>query len=188
MGRGKSPKIVDKDFSTHTDHHLQAQKKVVINDIPVPEPSKNQFLVKIHSASLCHSDLNLELRPEGTITIGHEGVGYIEKIHPSAEGKGFKVGDAIGFNYFNGCCFECDGCQVHNLYCETSQPKLLGFFENGFFQEYVGVDYQNCIILPKELDMKRSAPLFCAGITGSCESRSLFWLTTATPLSKKCIS
>lgn len=138
----------------------------MINDIPVPEPRENQFLIKIHSASLCHSDLNLELRPEKTVTIGHEGVGFIDKVHPSAEGKGFKVGDAVGFNYFNGCCFECDGCMVHNLRCENKQPALLGFFDNGFFQEYVAVDYQNCIILPKELDMKRSAPLFCAGITG----------------------
>lgn len=144
----------------------QKQKKVVINDVPIPVPGENQFLVKTHAASLCHSDLMPDLRPESTVTIGHEGVGYIDKIHPSAEGKGFKVGDAIGWNYFLGCCFECDGCQVHNLRCETSQPQLQGFFVDGFFQEYCIVDYHNAVIMPKELDMDRSAPLFCAGITG----------------------
>ncbi|KAL2355240.1 hypothetical protein BJ546DRAFT_679082 [Cryomyces antarcticus] len=27
------------------------QKKVVVNDVPIPEPGKNQFLIKIKSAS-----------------------------------------------------------------------------------------------------------------------------------------
>lgn len=107
-----------------------------------------------------------DLRPETTQTLGHEGVGYIEKIHPSAEGKGFQVGDAIGFNYFINCCFECDGCMVHNLRCETGKSQLQGFMVDGYFAEYAVVDYHNAIILPKSLDMKRTAPLFCAGITG----------------------
>jgi D-arabinose 1-dehydrogenase-like Zn-dependent alcohol dehydrogenase len=106
------------------------------------------------------------LRPETSVTLGHEGVGYIEKIHPSAEGKGFKIGDAVGFNYFIGCCFECDGCMVHNLRCEKGTSQLQGFVVDGFFQEYAIADYHNCVILPPYLDMKRSAPLFCAGITG----------------------
>lgn len=112
----------------------------------------------------------LDLRPEQTVTLGHEGVGFIEKLHPSAEGKGFKVGDAVGFNYFLGVCFECDGCQAHNMRCERSAPRLQGFVADGYFQEYCVVDWRNAVILPKELDMKRSAPLFCAGITGKVSS------------------
>ena len=141
---------------------------MVINDIPIPEPGENQFLVKIKSASLCHSDLMMEIRPKTDmpITVGHEGVGFIEKIHPSAEGKGFQVGDGIGFLYIIGCCFECEACMIHNLHCKTGKQKLQGFSADGFFAEYAVVDWQNAIILPKNLDMKRCAPLFCAGITG----------------------
>lgn len=38
------------------------------------------------------------LRPDDgkTYTLGHEGVGIVEKIHPSAEGKGFCAGDPVG--------------------------------------------------------------------------------------------
>jgi D-arabinose 1-dehydrogenase-like Zn-dependent alcohol dehydrogenase len=75
------------------------QQKVVINDIPKPSPAPNQFLVKIQSASLCHSDLMMEMRPDYPVTLGHEGVGHIESIGAEAENKGFKVGDAIGFDY-----------------------------------------------------------------------------------------
>ena len=148
--------------------------KIAINDVPIPEPSENQFLVKkIHSASLCHSNLINALRSETDMTLGHEGVGFIEKIHRSAEDEGFIAGDAIGFNYCLNCCFECDGCMVHNMRCETVKQQLQGFIVDGFFAEYAVIDYHNAIHLPKNLDMKRCAPIFCAGITGKISLRRL---------------
>ncbi|KAJ9636290.1 hypothetical protein H2199_007965 [Coniosporium tulheliwenetii] len=159
------------------------EKKVVINDVPIPEPSEGQFLVKIKSASLCHSDLMMDLRPPSNkpVTMGHEGVGYIEKIHPSAEDKGFKVGDAIGFLYIVGACYECEGCMVHNLHCQTGKQLLQGFTTDGFFAEYAVVDWQNAIKIPENLEFERCAPLFCAGITAfnavdSCELKPDQWL------------
>ena len=142
--------------------------KVVVNDVAIPEPGENQFLVKIASASLCHSDMMaIEAPREKPVTLGHEGVGYIEKLHPSSVGKGFKEGDAVGFLYIIGCCFECEGCQIHNLSCSSGKQLLQGFTTDGFFAEYAVVDYHNAVILPSNLDVKTSAPLFCAGITGA---------------------
>ncbi|KAI0455629.1 hypothetical protein F5B21DRAFT_503188 [Xylaria acuta] len=158
-------------------------KKVVIKDVPIPELWKDQLLVKIKSASLCHSDLMSLARDHGeTVTMGHEGAGIIEKIHPSAEGKGFKVSDPIGFNYFINVCYECDGCQIHNSRCEnTDLPTCQGFHTDGFFQEYVLVDYHTAVVLPPELDVRRASPLFCAGITAfnaidSCELQPGQWV------------
>ncbi|KAF2638755.1 alcohol dehydrogenase [Massarina eburnea CBS 473.64] len=156
-------------------------RKVVINDIPKPEPAPNQFLVKIQSASLCHSDLHMDVRPDYTVTLGHEGVGHIKSIGSGAENKGFKVGDAIGFHYFISCCFECEGCMVHNLRCETGNSKLQGFVVDGYFAEYAVVDWQNAVALPASLDISKAAPLFCAGITSfhsveSCELKEGQWL------------
>jgi propanol-preferring alcohol dehydrogenase len=94
------------------------------------------------------------------------GVGYVtSKIHPSAVGKGFKEGDAVGFLSIVGCCFECDGCQIHNLSCSSGKQLLQGNTTDGFFAEYA-VDYHNVVILPSNLDIKTAAPIFCAGITG----------------------
>ncbi|OAL57419.1 alcohol dehydrogenase [Pyrenochaeta sp. DS3sAY3a] len=157
------------------------QQKVVINDVPKPTAGPNQFLVKIQSASLCHSDLIKEMRPDHPVTLGHEGVGHIESIGSNVPQKGFEVGDAIGFNYFIDCCFECEGCMIHNLRCETGNQKLQGFAVDGFFAEYAVVDWQNAVKLPQNLDMSRSAPLFCAGITAfhsvdSCELKAGDWL------------
>jgi len=113
--------------------------------------------------------------------MGHEGVGYVEKV--GANVKGFQKGDRIGFLYIKGCCceyhtegcigrilmppVECDGCLVHNLNCERGTASIQGFGCDGFFAEYAAVDYHNAIILPDSLDMETSAPYFCAGITGN---------------------
>lgn len=80
------------------------QNKVAIEQVPVPEPGPNQFLVKLASASLCHSDI-MAIDAGQTATLGHEGAGYIERMHPSVEDKGFSIGDKIGFLYIIGCCF-----------------------------------------------------------------------------------
>ncbi|CAK7223748.1 hypothetical protein SBRCBS47491_005312 [Sporothrix bragantina] len=159
------------------------QNKVVVNEVPVPTPGPNQFLVKIKSASLCHSDLmNMERAAcDYPVTIGHEGCGHIVAFHPSAEGKGFKLGDAVGFGYFVDCCFECEGCMVHNSHCELGTAKIQGFNFDGYFAEYAIVDYHNGIVLDeKAWDLRTASAIFCAGITAfnsvdSCESKPGQW-------------
>jgi propanol-preferring alcohol dehydrogenase len=149
------------------------KKEVQINKIPIPEPAHNQMLIRIASASLCHSDLMaigeafVSVDRPKPVTLGHEGAGWVEQLHPSSEGKGFNVGDTVGFLYIIGCCFECDGCHVHNNHCTVSQAHTQGFTFDGFFAEYALVDWHGAMVLPKELDVRLSSPLFCAGCT--CE-------------------
>jgi propanol-preferring alcohol dehydrogenase len=63
------------------------------------------------------------------------------------------------------CCFECEGCQVSNLFCELGTQKIQGFNADGYFQEYVAVKYRNAVILPEGMDPAKVAPLCCAGVT-----------------------
>ena len=156
------------------------QNKIVINEVPIPEPGPNEILVKITSASLCHSDIISIERPnlEEPFTPGHEGVGIIEKLHSSSQGKGFKVGDAIGFLYILGCCFECEGCMVHNLQCLNGKPEIQGFTQPGFFAEYAIVDYRNAVILPEKWSLKTSSVFFCAGIT--CKLKACPWISSTS--------
>ena len=121
-----------------------SNSKVVVNNVPIPEPGEGQVLIKVAAASLCHSDLMHEFRPADlALTMGHEGVGIVEKIHPSAEGKEFKVGDKVGCLYINDCCFECESCQAHGTQCERPKrggAKIMGLTGDGFFAEYALVD------------------------------------------------
>ncbi|KAL4738826.1 chaperonin 10-like protein [Aspergillus similis] len=146
------------------------QQKVVVNRIPIPSPRPNQILVKLASASLCHSDILAINQPNMTepFTLGHEGAGYVAELGADCADKGFQEGDAVGFLYINGCCFECDGCMIHNNHCTQGTPVVSGFGgvrDFGFFQGYAAVDWQNVIQLPSQLDPKRSSAIFCAGIT-----------------------
>ncbi|KAL4951851.1 chaperonin 10-like protein [Aspergillus filifer] len=143
------------------------QQKAIVNEIPIPEPAPNQILVKMASASLCHSDLLAIGNPDlvEPFTIGHEGAGYVARLGEECANKGFKEGNPVGFLYINGCCFECDGCLVHNMQCTKGKPQVAGFGEFGFFQEYAAVDWQNVIHLPPQLPPNRSSAVFCAGIT-----------------------
>lgn len=144
-------------------------QKAVVRTIPIPDPAPNQILVKLGSASLCHSDLMAISNPElvEPFTIGHEGAGYVSRVGTDCKDKGFKEGDPVGFLYMNGCCFECEGCMVHNMQCTNGKTAIAGFGGNfGFFQEYAALDWQNVIHLPAVLDPKRSSAIFCAGVTG----------------------
>jgi len=92
----------------------------------------------------------------------------IEKLHPSAEGKGFQVGDRVGFLYIVDGCYECDGCLTHNMLCVTGKAKVQGLNAHGFFADYAVQDWQNLAKLPKEVALEKCSPIFCAGITGEC--------------------
>jgi alcohol dehydrogenase, propanol-preferring len=136
----------------------------------------------MRSASLCHSDMMACEAATKPLTIGHEGVGHVVSFHPSAEGKGFRVSDTVGFLYILGSCFECAGCQVHNLHCETGKQELQGFVTDGFFAEYAIVDYHNAVVLDGNVwDLDVACATFCAGITAyhaidSCNLKAGDWL------------
>ncbi|KAK7222299.1 hypothetical protein V2G26_010302 [Clonostachys chloroleuca] len=144
--------------------------KVEINDVPIPKPNKNEILVKIHCASLCHSDIMIfepndeMVYPERPTTMGHEATGQV--IEMGSNVKGFKKGDNIGFLPATNVCFNCIPCkQVHNMWCEKNQPVMQGFGSDGYFAEYAVVDYRSSMVLPENLDPVAAAPLFCAGVT-----------------------
>jgi D-arabinose 1-dehydrogenase-like Zn-dependent alcohol dehydrogenase len=85
----------------------QDTNKCQIDEIPVPNITDDEILVKVGSASLCHSDLMLfdgSLPADKPVVIGHEGVGYVENVGKNV--TGFQKGDRIGFLYIKGCCCE----------------------------------------------------------------------------------
>lgn len=141
-----------------------------INEIPLPTPGPNDLLVKTLCASLCRSDLmnfeandiGLKLEDDKPVTLGHEAAGRVVGMGSSC--AGFKIGDEVGFLPSTNCCYECEGCQVHHMWCENG-CKMQGHAADGFFQEYIAIDHRNAMVLPKELKAVDAAPLFCAGVT-----------------------
>lgn len=72
----------------------------------------------------------------------------------------------IGWLRIVDCCFDCDGCQVHNLLCERGTLEIMGTSADGNFQEYVAVQYRNAVVLPTTgMNPAEAAPSSCAGVT-----------------------
>ena len=112
---------------------------------------------------------------------GHEACGTVVEV--GGEAKGFKKGEKIGWLPIVDCCFDCEECQFHNLYCERGQSKVQGMTvdgdtdirsENpssmltnpiGYFQEYCAIKWRNAVHVPDDMDLADIAPLFCAGCT-----------------------
>ena len=64
-------------------------KKVVLEDVPIPEPGPGEVLVKVAFCGICHSDLSLinGTFPTQTpvVTQGHEASGTVAKLGPDIQ-------------------------------------------------------------------------------------------------------
>ena len=127
---------------------------------------------------------------ESRITLGHENTGVVVGL--GSKVQEFRVGDKVGCLMCSSACCkfvfprlqfkedkdwdwtprlnhavdECEGCMIHNVFCEKGTGKLHGFTTDGHFAEYSLSDFRNSMVLPDGIDMISTAPLFCVGLTG----------------------
>lgn len=111
------------------------------------------------------NEANLVLGESVPFTMGHEACGTIVSLGADVPSSKFQPGNQIGFLPIVDCCFDCDGCQIHNLWCENGSPKVQGMTVDGYFREYAAVHWRNVARIPEGLELERLAPLFCAGTT-----------------------
>jgi len=140
--------------------------KIEISDVPFPEPSEGEVVVKINTALTCGTDLKAYVRGHNLIPMpgpfGHEYSGTVYKT-----GKGvarIKEGDDV-MGVHSAPCLKCMYCRkrVYNL-CETiMDQKALGAFA-----EYMvlpeRVVKQNFFHKPPQLSYETAAllePLSC---------------------------
>lgn len=121
----------------------KAAPGVVLKQIPVPQPGKDEVLIKVKAASICGTDIGIydwtpwaksHITPP--MTLGHEVVGEIIAIN-SDDSQGLKVGDIISSetHIFCGKCYQC---RIGNRHiCENMQ--LFGIGRDGSFAEYAVV-------------------------------------------------
>src|SRR4051794_5928182 len=95
----------------------ELDKPVVIEQIEVESPRRDEIMIQVSACGVCHSDLSAT---NGTIpfppplVLGHEGAGVVVEV-----GEGvtqLQVGDHV----ISSCVHMCGRCR----YCVTGRPEL----------------------------------------------------------------
>lgn len=152
---------------------FEQRKPLELREVPVPEPTDEQVLIKVHACGVCRTDLHIldgeVTEPKLPLIMGHQIAGVVERSpsQPSPKGreKRFKVGDRVGVPWLGWTCGKCKYCRrgQENL-CEN--VKFTGYTVDGGFAEYVVADYRYCFPIDDRYSFVEAAPLLCAGLIG----------------------
>lgn len=138
--------------------------RLTLREIPRPEPGEGEIVVRVHTATICGTDVRIlagrktrEIRRGHPI--GHEVAGTVAGVGTGV--SGWSEGDHVGVCVVETCGL-CPACQAdeENL-CE--QRRTLGYQTDGAFAEYMAiparaVERGNLFRLPERLSME-TAPL-----------------------------
>jgi propanol-preferring alcohol dehydrogenase len=135
-------------------------------ELPVPQPTSRQILVRVSACGVCHTELDEiegRLKPELPIILGHEIVGRVENLSPDV--TRFKIGDRVGVAWIHAACGSC-------VFCKEGNENLCPDFEgtgcqaDGGYAEYTLVSEDFAYLIPDRFTNSQAAPLLCAGAIG----------------------
>jgi propanol-preferring alcohol dehydrogenase len=142
-------------------------RALALDDLPVPEPTANEVLLRVLACGVCRTDLHVvdgELpRLAFPLTPGHEIVGRI--VRAGADVAALRAGERVGVPWLASTCGRCAYCArgLENL-CERA--LFTGYTVPGGYSEYVTADARYCLPLPDRYSDVAAAPLLCAGLIG----------------------
>ena len=131
--------------------------------------------IKISHCGICHTDVHFARNDWGMslypMVPGHEIVGTVTEV-----GEGvtkYREGDRVAVGCLVDSCLSCDQCQSgHEQFCAemptftySGQDRQSGAVTQGGYSDRIVVREEFVCRFPDSLDMARSAPLLCAGIT-----------------------
>ncbi len=135
-------------------------------ELPVPEPSPGQALLRVLACGVCRTDLHLldgEVEvPDPPRVLGHQIVG---EIVAGSSPEGLPEGGLIGVPWLGWTDGDCAYCRSgrENL-CPNA--RFTGRDIDGGQAEYAVADVRYCFPLPSGFGPLEAAPLLCAGLIG----------------------
>lgn len=141
-------------------------------EIDTPEPGPGQIRLKVTAAGLCHSDWFVMSLPAEQyiyglpLTLGHEGVGTVDKLGEGVDGVELGASYAVYGPWGCGVCHAC--AQGAENYCPNAAAQGIappGLGSPGFVAEYVIVDDKRHLVPLGDLDPVKSVSLTDAGLT-----------------------
>jgi alcohol dehydrogenase/propanol-preferring alcohol dehydrogenase len=172
------------------------KRPLVPIDLPTPEPTGTQVLVRVTHCGVCHSDLHLweggydlgegqrlALADRGVslpMVMGHEILGTVAKLGPGARDAGLKEGVPYAVFPWVGCG-ECAAClSEDDNFC--GKPRSLGIHQYGGYGEYVLAPHPRHLVDVSGLDPAVAATWSCSGITVFSAIRKVMPLAADEPV------
>lgn len=150
---------------------LLGKEEIEVVEVPIPEISDDEALLKIKAASICGTDVRMyqngykNVSKENPLILGHEFAGDIVKVGKNVSGLHVGMKVAVAPNIGCGHCDECVRGRTH--LCEDM--KAFGINMPGGFAEYVKIPKEaiiqgNVAPLENDISYKEAAlvePLSC---------------------------
>ena len=125
---------------------------VQVRDVPDPEPTGDEVVVKVAAAGICGSDIHLLDWGPMPVTLGHEIAGFLDD------------GTPVAVEPVLGRCGECRGCLSGDTHlCQTAQTVGIGV--DGGMADAVVVTPDCVVALPDGLSVHDAGlvePVACA--------------------------
>jgi propanol-preferring alcohol dehydrogenase len=143
------------------------ESPLVEREIPIPEFSPDQILIKVSYCGVCHTEID---EVEGRRALGkfpvipgHEVVGCVVRV--GAQVQTLKVGDRVGVAWIYEACGKCDFCEsgIENL-CRDFVAT--GADADGGYAEYMVVNEKFAYKLREDVEESSIPPILCAGAVG----------------------
>ena len=132
------------------------------NDLPVPQPRRNEVRIKVAAAGICGTDVHIcsgDASMNGIIAppvvLGHEFCGHVDEV--GADVQGLQPGEYVSAEMHE-VCGDCPACRDGARHACMS-TRIHGVNLDGAFAEYVVVSAGNVVKLPKSLPVKVGAIL-----------------------------
>jgi len=143
---------------------LYGVRDLRLEDVPTPEFSTDEVLIKINATGICGTDVHIyrgEWKTNMPIILGHEFSGVIAETGHNV--RNLKVGDPVVAepNILCGSCYFCRMSE-RNYFCENLEAT--GVTIDGAFAEYVKIKAANVYKVPEDFNLDEAAliePLAC---------------------------
>jgi propanol-preferring alcohol dehydrogenase len=143
-------------------YRYTGQHEAELVEIPTPEPSLGEVLIRVGASGACHSDLGILAAPPGAfpapLTLGHEIAGYVDSLGSGVSRWEVVVHALLG-------CGRCRACVLGlENQCRVVEFGGLGLTRDGGMADYVVVP-ETHLVRTGDLDLTQAAPLADAGLT-----------------------
>ncbi len=134
-------------------------------DMPDPQPSPGEVLVRIEAAGICRSDVHyrsgLRRIPGVPLVPGHEVAGTIAAVGVGISPN--RVGERVCLHYLV-TCGQCAACRRGaEQFCAVGQ--MIGLDRQGGYAESIVVPAVNAVPIPEGVATETAAAMMCSTVT-----------------------